>query len=87
MAYLSVAVDIQVISTWDSLVYRVPTTFVYRINAIAIPRLCERHDHKWKYTMNKQLKRNADDFLLTSGFQSHCWFVYGFTKATSYYMV
>ena len=46
MAYLSVAVDIQVISTWDSLVYQVPTTFVCRINAAAILRLCERHDHK-----------------------------------------
>ena len=51
MAYLSVAVNIQVISTWDSLVYPVPTTFVCRINAVEIPRLCERHDHKRKYTI------------------------------------
>ena len=45
MAYLSVAVDIQVISTWNSLVYRVPT------NAAEIPRLGEGHDHKRKYTI------------------------------------
>ena len=51
MAYLSVAVDIQVISTWNSLVYQVPTTFVCRINAAEIPRLGERHDHKRKYTI------------------------------------
>ena len=51
MAYLSIAVDIQVISTWNSLVYRVPTTFFCRINAAEIPRLGERHDHKWKYTI------------------------------------
>ena len=44
MAYLSVAVDIQVISTWDSIVYRVPTTFVCRINAAEIPRLGESID-------------------------------------------
>ena len=56
MAYLSVAVNIQVISTWDSLVYQVPKTFVCRINAAEIPHLCERHDHKQKYTINKQLK-------------------------------
>ena len=52
MAYLSVAVDI---STWDSLVYQVPT-FVCRINDAEIPRLCERHDHRQKYMINKQLK-------------------------------